>query len=135
MKIDMNKIYKTRSGLPVRVLCIDADGDYPVIAQINGKEIETYTSAGTWALDFENHFKDLIEVNPYDDFKIDDKVMVSVNGVQWFKRHFAGVSTLPSGNQVALAFDYGATLWSEDGNTSDWIFCRKPTAEELLNNK
>ena len=133
MKIEINKAYRTRSGLPVRILCIDADGVYPVIAQINGEEIGTYTSAGTYL----NHtFKDLIEVTPYDDFKIDDKVMVSQDGVQWFKRYFAGVYTYRSGYQTASAFEYGATSWSEAGDTTNyWKYCRKPTAEELLNNK
>ena len=132
MKIDMNKTYKTRSGSPVRILCIDADGDFPVIALIDGKQIEAYYSAGAYALNFENHFKDLIEVTPYDDFEIDDKVMVSMDGVKWFKRYFAGVSTY---SEEVKCFNHGATSWSEDGNTSNWEHCRKPTAEELLNNK
>lgn len=34
-QIDPNKRYQTRGGQPVRILCVDAPGDYPVIGYID----------------------------------------------------------------------------------------------------
>ena len=60
--IDMNKNYETKDGREVRVLCVDAGGEKPVIALIsdvlgrhylNGRYCDTYESAS-----------DLVEVKP-----------------------------------------------------------------------
>lgn len=32
--IEMGKTYTTREGRPVRILCVDAEGDYPVVGMI-----------------------------------------------------------------------------------------------------
>ena len=69
---------------------------------------------------------DLIEVSPYDDFKIDDPVMVSLNGVYWERGYFAGVNT----KGMPTAFDSGSTSWSAFA-ACNWIYCRRPTQEEL----
>ena len=56
MKIEMGKKYRTRDGYDVRILCIDASGNYPVVYEATdsagtvglgrttpeGKSIETY---------------------------------------------------------------------------------------------
>jgi len=66
----------------------------------------------------------------YDDFKIDEPVMVSLDNKAWYRRHFAGVSA-----------DGRPQTWS-DGRTSftvapghcgvtTWDECRRPTPEEL----
>lgn len=38
-KIDMQKNYRTMGGRPVRILCVDNEGNRPVIALIKGTEI------------------------------------------------------------------------------------------------
>lgn len=71
-KIEMGKQYKTRSGLPVRILCTDRkDPKYPVIANMlrpDGKEYtESFREDGSrkqgWQEDEPNDL-DLIEVKP-----------------------------------------------------------------------
>ena len=32
--IDINKTYRTRNGRPVRILCTDRAGDFPVVALV-----------------------------------------------------------------------------------------------------
>ena len=36
MKIDINKKYRYRNGKPARIVCVDAEGDRPVVS-LNGK--------------------------------------------------------------------------------------------------
>lgn len=126
--ISMDKKYKTRDGRSVRVLCIDCAGNvhYPVLALIlewNGDEtLSSFTPEGKYSgLLVRN--KDLIEVSPYEDFKVDDKVLVSQDGKQWYKRYFSHVSD--KGNPCA--FDLGSTSWNGQYVT-EWNFCKK--AEE-----
>lgn len=45
MKIERDKWYLTRGGDKVRVVCVDAPGDYPVIALTDG-DFCTYTADG-----------------------------------------------------------------------------------------
>ena len=68
-------------------------------------------------------------VTPWDDFKIDDPVMVrnECNDPSWHCRYFAGV-----GNNRPLTFAGSATSWSNEvAFTVGWDECRRPTAEEL----
>lgn len=127
--IDMNKKYKTRSGLPVRVLCIDAKNTaFPVvtlIAEKNSERVETYTSTGNAFIDYKESTYDLIEVSPYEDFKVDDLcVVTSSTGTKRF-RYFA-----EQRNNIAYCFDMGRT--SITGNEKNfWEQCRKATPEEI----
>lgn len=127
--ISLDKKYKTRCGYPVRILCVDRnDPEYPVVALVNGKDREDLTifsSKGMFVDESIKHNFDLIEVSPYEDFKKDDKVMVSHNGTGWVKRYFSHEE-----NGVPYTFPDGMTSWS-GYSTVDWKFCRKPTQEEL----
>lgn len=125
MTISMKKQYRTRDGQPVRILCTNRDSRYTVVGMI-GSELMVWQSNGMY--DHSEHRYDLIEVTIYDDFKIDDKVIVgnSPNGQQ-VRRYFAGIS--PNGNP--LAFRYGRTSWTSAGVVDEWKECRKPTEEEL----
>jgi hypothetical protein len=98
MKISKNKKYKTRIGLDVKIYEIYEEFNivHGVVFDIDGKPVcnlewglngETYASHGVSG-------NDLIEVSPYADFKIDDKVLVwdeSYPNKQ--KAHFAGIGT------------------------------------------
>ena len=133
-KVSMDKKYQTRDGRPVRLLCIDAvSSNYPVIALVPNShsrdehDASCFTPEGRFFVSGENS-KDLIEVPPYADFKIDDPIMVwdhSEEGA--IRRHFAGVD----GDHV-LAFADGCTSFSQGSyGTMTWGHARRPTAEEL----
>lgn len=128
--ISLDKKYKTRCGYPVRILCVDRnDPDYPVAALVDGldgDDIIAYDKYGCtdYCVEYQEDY-DLVEVSPYEDFKKDDKVMVSINGTGWVKRYFSHEE-----NGVPYTFPDGMTSWS-GYSTVGWEFCRKPTQEEL----
>lgn len=75
---------------------------------------------------------DLVEKFPFEDFKIDDLVMVSDFEIKstksiWYKRYFAGISD----TGYPLTFVDGATSWSSGGRIKQWTYCRKPSEEEF----
>ena len=131
-EISMDKKYKTRTGLSVRVLCNDAKGKFPVIALVLGvsgqssEYIIRTTLEGSY-YEREESENDLIEVSPYDDFEIDEPVMVrdSDGAVmsRWQRRYFAGINE----SGYPLAWAEGMTSWSADGYKTRWDECRRPT--------
>ena len=46
MKIERDKVYLTRCGQKVRVVCVDAPGDMPVIGISKGGNPDTWTDDG-----------------------------------------------------------------------------------------
>ena len=69
----------------------------------------------------------LIEATPYADFKTDERVMVSSDGVRWRPRYFD-----KEVDGVAYCFERGRTSWTIEGYPSEpWNYCRRPTEEEL----
>lgn len=64
--IDMKKKYKTRSGIPVRILAVDAKGDFPVVGLLQtSPDRDTLLN---WRIDgragvVETDY-DLVEANP-----------------------------------------------------------------------
>jgi hypothetical protein len=52
LKFEVGKFYRTRDGSQVRVVCTNADSEYPIIGLVkdeNGEEvIETFTSCGSY---------------------------------------------------------------------------------------
>lgn len=124
-KISMDKKYRTRDGHSVRILSIDRNYQYPVVALVTDTygidAIAAYSAYGKYFTTGADSQYDLIEVSPYDDFKIDDKVLVCrYEGAKWTKRYFAGVDE--NGNPMTYAD--GATSWSQHGTVS-WKFCKK----------
>ena len=65
-KISMDKVYKTRNGDPVRVLCIDRQHPNPVVALIGeANTVVSYTAYGKYDPDRDGgHWYDLLEVVP-----------------------------------------------------------------------
>jgi hypothetical protein len=133
-KITMDKKYQTRNGHPARVLCIDLkNSHYSVVAAIDvyGDEetVRYYTSTGASMTTMEKTSLDLIEVQPYADFEVDDPVMVKdKHDKTWCRRHFAGVGE----EGKATTFRSGNTSWTAGlANTMPWDQCRRPTEEEL----
>lgn len=131
-KISMDKKYRTRDGLPVRILCLDMkDPDYPVVGLAespNGYELMCcFTPEGRFSICDSEHDRDLIEVSPYEDFKIDEPVMVR-DGNGWERRHFAGVH---SNGKPMTWIDGYTSFTSGNSRACAWHECRRPTPEEL----
>ena len=134
--IDINKKYKTRDGREVRIYATDGCGAFPVHGAIKRDDGWSaplvWTEDGKFNLDVDEKPMDLVEVSEWDDFKIDDPVMVARMGNDlseisgWSKRYFAGVSKLGKPE----TFIDGATAWSSHGKI-EWDLCRRPTPEEL----
>ena len=66
--IDISKKYKTRSGLPARILCTDRkDSHYPVVALVSFSEtsekLTSYTEDGQFCDGSPSEY-DLVEVRP-----------------------------------------------------------------------
>jgi len=129
--IEMNKKYKTRDGKPVKIVCTDYKGEYPVVASIKIDEDEAiffYKYDGR--LSHMEHPYDLIEVTSYEHLKVDDKIMVSDDGMFWAKRHFAEVI-----HGVVHTFNDGKTSWSIKDKvmeTVPWKYVRDQDGIDLL---
>ena len=131
--ISMDKVYKTKSGLPVRVICVDmaTNDGYPVLALIereHGTEyLHPYTLDGRYYVKSDY---DLVEYNPLNDFKLDDPIMVRLRiADSWVYRHFAGIE-----NGKPTTFINGLTSFSnkeQNCPATTWYLYRKPTKEEL----
>ena len=64
-QIDHTKCYQTLDGQPVRILCVDAPGDYPVIGYIDDgvSDPEAWTASGKYFSDSNSPSpEDLVEV-------------------------------------------------------------------------
>jgi hypothetical protein len=115
-KIDINKQYKTRSGLPVRIYSVDGGGGYSIHGAYlsdDGWNIESWDNDGNCYDDIGLDDLDLIEVGKYDHIKIDDKVLVWTNGEEYNKRkcHFAGLSS--DGKNRPCVWDGRRTSFTE----------------------
>ena len=129
--IEMGKKYKTRSGLPVRILCNDFKSDtYTVIAAVYDQKtgcesVISVSSTGSYIEDEENPL-DLIEVTPYDDFKEDDLCVVWNGKDKKVFRYFHKINS----RGKAVCFCFGQTSF-HTYDVTPWEFCRKPTEEEI----
>ena len=97
MKIDRNKQYRTANGKEVRFYAFDGSADYPIHGATQGNNGQWYTDE--WDTDGKSvrcvYDYDLVEVDPYADFKIDDPVEVWDDGdITRTRGHFAGVNSV-----------------------------------------
>ncbi len=134
MVISMAKKYKNKHGDEVRILCVDrADKYYPVVGLATGEDgrevTATYTINGKY-YPSDRSDADLVEISEWDDFKIDEPVMVrDADGIQWHRRHFARIE-----KGKPAAWENGKTNWTTSNNNqiTTWEQCRRPTKDELL---
>lgn len=132
-KLTKESKVKTRNGFPARIICDDARGGYPFVALLKGGDEEVtrwYTDEGIDSCggpDF-----DLIEVSAYDDFKIDDPVMVRDTLYGWVPRYFAGID---SGGRPKVfaggATSFTGTFLPDKKRYAIYDECRRPTEAEL----
>lgn len=128
--IEMNKKYKTKTGLSVRILCTDLqDKNYPIIAAImqdNEEIVVSFTETGKF-IENKEYGLDLIEVTPYDDFKVDDLCVVWDESCHPVFRYF-GMEV----SGMAYCFEDGKTSFTATKDALlSWDFCRKATEEEI----
>ncbi|MDD3644363.1 MAG: hypothetical protein PHR19_02425 [Bacteroidales bacterium] len=124
MKIIKNKKYKTRLGLDVKIYEIYEEFNiiHGAAIDIDGKPVASLE----WDLNGETYGggvsgNDLIEVSPYADFKIDDKVFVWDEDIEdKEKKHFAGLDV----NGLPTAWYDGRTSFTETERLS-WEHCIK----------
>jgi len=124
-EISLDKKYRTRNGREVVLYCIDAPGRFPVHGRVEDEfgnsAIKSWLSDGKYCANSPTGGYDLIEVGSYDDFKIDDPVLVRdhIEG-SWQKGHFAGVSQLG----YLMTWDGGGTSWTTKSHSS-WLYCKR----------
>lgn len=133
--ISMDKKYRYRNGEPARILCTDRTSNcatvFPVIALNLAGNMTVHSIEGK-AGHSTNSDWDLIEVFPYEEFKMDDPVMARFsNGHEdEFRRHFAGIDA--SGNP--LVWNGGQTQFTCQRYKmckTAAISIRRPTLKEL----
>lgn len=120
MKIELGKKYRTMDGRSVDLLAIRPELHQRIIGIVDNA-IEQWHEDGFYFDDEESCY-DLIEVTPYADFKVDDKVLVSnFNVNKWYRRHFKNVV---DSHKVECFVD-GQTQWSSKGISTPWDKCVK----------
>ena len=138
--ISMDKLYKTREGRSVRILCTDRqDPMFPVVALVttrSGEGVFCYDNYGEFDDEDISEF-DLIEYQPFAEFKEGDKVMVRDHDEEhWFPRFFK--QTIKHYDQVfPCTYEKDYNPWSNvhDNRPVRWVECRFPTEEELNGSK
>lgn len=126
---NLKKKWKTKSGLKAELYAYKEGQDYPYIGAFlrGGKWEALCWTENLTVLKQESHHYDLVEVMPCDDFKVDDKVLVSHNGEDWCRRYFAGVNC----SSGVTCFLGGADSWSSQGGVKKvWDHCKKWECEE-----
>lgn len=126
--IYMNKKYRTRDGNAARILVTDlvTDTPYKVLAAVTGDDGQeicfSYTIDGKFYYSTSSG-SDLVEFTPWDDFKVDDPVLVkNLDDNYWVKRYFAGVDA----NGDPTTWYSGATSWSTSTQSivEHWDECK-----------
>lgn len=123
MNISMNKKYKV-NGLALTVLTVTKPGEFPIVGYTPEGFLYCFDTAGTSAYGGYS----LIEASPYEDFVINEPVMVrDSHDKHWCKGHFTGIN---EDSGWASVSSYSS--WMRGNATSvSWPHCRRPTAEEL----
>ena len=126
-KIEMGKKYRTWGGSPVRLLCVDADNDRPVVGLVFDN---TLKDINEWLYHWDQYgsylgvndprgedLVDLVEISPYADIPIDTPGWARGYDGEWVPRYFAGIND--AGNP--MAWTHGATSFStDDGGVTSW---------------
>lgn len=122
-KITMDGKYQTKTGKPVRILCVDRKhSTYHVVALVSedGGEKEcytAYTADGFYYDDMTEHDRNLVPVKE-EVFTRDQLVEVSDSGVGWTKAHFSHKT-----DEAFHVFADGRTSHTSKG-TLPWNYCR-----------
>jgi hypothetical protein len=115
--ISMSKKYKTVSGCPVRILCVDKiDPTYVILGLVLEHGLEAATM---WNIEGKRLIGgiaspyDLVEIKSWDNFELDKKVLFKAHPMSdWVRGHFAG-----DRDGKPCVFN-GGTSWT---TPNDWI--------------
>ena len=133
LKIEVGKFYKSRNGMKVKIYSTEGNHfNYPIHGAIlwdGGWEVEQWTKEGFYlqlekdcGLDIVSEW---VELHPAESWELDKKILVSNDGIDWFKRHFAKYE-----NGQFYVWDIGGTSWtSQDDDCFEWKYA-KPAEEE-----
>jgi hypothetical protein len=112
-KVELGKKYKTRDRFDVEIVAIRPELKDGVIGIVKGEDfVREWATDGTYSHDKEPCDFDLIEVPPYANLKVDDKVIVWDDNVGIkYRGYFAGVNE----QDDPLVWDNG-TSWSNSAN-------------------
>lgn len=128
--IDINKKYKTRCGYRAVIYTTEGGGEYPVHgATYDG---DKFDGLCTWRLEDgrfnlddpdEEDYLSLVEINPYEDFVVDEPVLVrDCDEEEWKPRHFSGVGK----DGRAGTWVFGTRWTSDDRHQHYWKQCIRP---------
>jgi hypothetical protein len=120
MKISKDKKYKTRNGFDVKIYEVYEDKVHAAYLLGETWICSSWDTEGFYKNDKEEHVSDIIEISPYEDFKIDDKVLVWDDEDDKVKAYFAGVNK----NGFPTAWCDGRTSFTETESLS-WYHCIK----------
>lgn len=127
--IEPNKFYKTKSGKKAKIYEI-FDNYYigAVYFEISTLWVPLVWSKGQNIASSEGSLYDIVsewtEPHPAESWEVDKKILVSSNGIDWFKRHFAKYE-----NGQFYVWNIGGTSWTaQDNNCFEWKFA-KPAEE------
>lgn len=117
--ISMDKKYRYRNGEPARILCIDANGRYPVVSLNEEGSVIFHNKDGAIG---EEYGWNLIEDTKYADFKDNEEVVCwNLDERGKYKRHFAYED-----NGKAFCYSDGMSTWTASHNeTTSWDMCVK----------
>lgn len=123
--ISKNKKYRTRNNCEWKLYELYDDSVHGAYSA-DGKQWrpEMWNLDGSFITINAESCLDLIEISPYADFKIDDKVLVwSDLQPRKLKRHFAGLNN----KGLPTAFHQGKTSFTSDDDDSKiaWNYCIK----------
>jgi len=120
MIVSMDKKYTNSFKNTIEILCIDANGQWPVITKTNG-QCQVYTIEGLFTNKAKSEYN-LIEVGEYDHIKLGDPCLFWNNNSFMPKRgYFAGINK----NSNPIMYDDGATAWSSlDSRVTRWDHCK-----------
>jgi len=124
MKIKAGKTYLTRDSHKVRVVCTDANNEYPIIGLLSEdrETVHTFTKFGKYNRASASSGLDLIEeYSPWNDVEIDTKVLVKNDDeYTWKRRYFAKYE-----NDKVYTFADGSTSWSNEVSYySSWNYAK-----------
>jgi hypothetical protein len=118
--VDKDKKYRLKCGYDYVFMDIvdgivfgryshDGKNWHSIRHDLNGKAIDS------------NKDHNLVEINPYEGWQIDDKVLVWNDPLYKKRRYFAGVGI----NGKPMVFDDGATSWSNIYSSDVWDYAEK----------
>lgn len=125
-KINLTSTYRTRCGMPVRVICIDRKHrEYPVVALVNidnQETIWTYSEYGQYSISRPENEYDLVEYDLAETFVLDQPIWVRDSILnKWVKRHF---HSYEPENKIVYAWGNGKTSFTSDADDGfiSWNF-------------